>query len=85
VALRARRYHHREVIQHLLERFKAEKPAVPVIYLDTHNDQDYTDPNHPARRNLELVLDSIVSLCAQMDMRPVGATAATICDLVSAG
>lgn len=78
-------YSHQEVIQHLLERFKTEKPPIPVIYLDTHNDQDYTDPDHPARQNLVLILDSIVSSCRAMDMRPVGATIETICDLVLAG
>jgi hypothetical protein len=55
-----------------------------VIYIDTHNDQDYNDPNHLARQNLELILETIVSTCAAMDMQPVGATVEMICDLVLA-
>jgi hypothetical protein len=77
-------YHHEAVVKHLLERFKADQPALPVIYIDTHNDQDYTDPNHPARKNLELTLETIVSTCDAMDMNPIGATVETICDLVLA-
>lgn len=75
-------YDHREVIRDLLRRFAADQPAVPVLVTDTHNDQDYTDPGHPARRNLEVILTSIRDLCAKMDMEPVGVTLDTTWGLV---
>jgi len=75
-------YDHRLTIQHLCERFKAEEPRYKVIVLDTHNDQDYTEPAQPARRNLDLILSCVQSECAQRGMRLRGATVRDMCDLV---
>ena len=54
---------------------------VGVIVTDTHNDQDYTDPKHPASTNLGLILDTIESSCAEAGLRPAGATVSSLCDL----
>ena len=60
-------------VKNVLDRFLAEKPRFPVIVTDTHNDQDYSDPEHPASRNLELILKSIRDLSAsRWRCKPVG-------------
>ena len=49
------RYDHVAVIKDMLDRFLRDDPRFPVIVTDSHNDQDYSDPGHPARMNLELI------------------------------
>ena len=75
-------YDHRAVIRDVLERFRADSPQFGTVVTDTHNDQDYSDPDHPASRNLELILNSITRFCEEMEMRPVGTTLDRLCDLV---
>lgn len=75
---------HREVIRDVLQRFALDAEPFPTLVTDTHNDQDYTDPDHPASRNLALILACIRDLCAEMDMRPVGITLDALCNRVRA-
>ncbi len=75
-------YHHRLTIQHLVERFSADSAGCPAIVLDTHNDQNYADPTHPASVNLATILETAHAACAQMGRRLRGATLSDICDLV---
>lgn len=75
-------YNHREVVEHVLERTRADAPEFGTLILDTHNDQDYLDATHFATVNLRLILDSAFSLCEGMDLQPVGATLETMCDLL---
>jgi len=78
-------YDHRKVVRGILERFRLDRPDYPVIVTDTHNDQDYTDGRRPATGNLEAILNDIVALSADMNLRPVGCTLDTLCDLVLSG
>jgi len=78
-------YNHREIVRDLLKRAKVDMPPIFALVLDTHNDQDYFDPQHAARMNLDLILGSVESLCEEMDLRPVGATLESMCDLVLSG
>lgn len=78
------RYDHRAVVEHVLQRTRTNAPKYGTILLDTHNDQNYQDEAHLATVNLRLVLDSLFSLCEDMNIRPVGATLQTMCDLFSA-
>jgi len=75
-------YDHREIIQDVLKRFADDVPRFGTIVTDTHNDQDYSDPKHPARQNLELILRSIQDFCKELDMKPVGITLDALCELV---
>ncbi len=77
-------YDHGAIVQNVLDRFLADMPRFPVIVTDTHNDQDYSDLEHPARRNLELILRSIRDNCKQMEMQTVGVTLDALCDRVLA-
>jgi len=74
------RYDHKQVIGNILERFQSDSVSYGAIVMDSHNDQDYTDPAHPSSVNLALVLDSIESFCAARGMRPVSATLESMCD-----
>jgi len=78
----ARAYDHKGVIRDILERFRSDSPHYGTIVMDTHNDQDYSNPEHPSSLNLELIFNSIMSLCAEMCMRPIGCTVETLCDLI---
>ncbi len=75
-------YEHRAVIEDVLDRFRVDKPRFPVIVTDSHNDQEYLDPEHPARLNLELILRTIQDACARRGMRPEGITLDALCRLV---
>lgn len=74
-------YDHRAVVEHVLERTRADTVEYGTLVLDTHNDQDYLDPAHFATVNLRLILDTVYSLCKDMDLQPVGATLESMCDL----
>ncbi len=49
---------------------------------DSHGHQDYSDPVHPARMNLELILKTIPDACRRMGMRPEGITLDVLCKFV---
>jgi len=90
------RYYHRDLrpdyddVDHLLllkniaEQLAQRQPAIPVIHFDTHNDNDYTDPENRVRCNYETVLDAIPSACAKVGLRAVGSTVEQVCDMVLA-
>jgi len=75
-------YDHRAVVRDILERFHRDRPAFPVVVTDTHDDQDYTDPNHVASRNLQVILASIREQCARLGQQAVGTTLDELCDQV---
>ena len=78
-------YDHAEVIGDILDRFRKDKPAFGTIVTDTHNDQDYTDPDHTSRRNLDTILNAIVTGCDVRKLTPTGITIDRLCDLVRVG
>ena len=80
----ASKYDHAAVIRDILGRVAADEPRFGTIVADTHNDQDYADPTHPASVNLALILDAIAACSAELGLRPVGCTVADLCDRVLA-
>lgn len=78
----SQQYDHPSVIAHILERIKRDSPPCGVVVTDTHNDQDYSEPGHPATRNLTLILDTIEASGAQVGLQPVPCTIASLCDRV---
>lgn len=70
----------RNIVAQTLER----APAVPVIQMVTHNDNDYTDPEDRVCRNFRAALDAIMRACAEHGVRARGATFADVCTAVSA-
>ena len=75
-------YDHKEIVKDILKRFVDEAPRFGTLVTDTHNDQDYSDANHPASRNFERILRSIAHFCNEMDLEPVGITLDRLCELV---
>jgi peptidoglycan/xylan/chitin deacetylase (PgdA/CDA1 family) len=75
-------YDHRAVVEHVLERTKADAPRYGTLVLDTHNDQDYLDPTQLATVNLGLILDTFFLKCEQLALEPAGATLESLCNLV---
>ena len=69
-------------MQDILQRFAKDKPRFGTIVTDTHNDQDYSNADHPASRNFELILRSIQNFCTEMEMEPIGITLDALCELV---
>ena len=75
-------YPHKQAIWNIVNRIRDTKPPIGVIVLDTHNDQDYLDPMHPASQNLELILSEAVATCNALDMKLTGATVESIRGIV---
>ena len=73
-------YDRGEVIRDVLKLFVVDNPPFGAIVTDTHNDQDYADPDHPSSRSLAFILGSIQQLRAEMALRPVGITLDVLCD-----
>jgi hypothetical protein len=63
----------------------ARRPLAPVIHMVTHNDNDFSDPEDRVSRNYRTVLREIADACRRHGATPVGATFATIADLVREG
>jgi hypothetical protein len=62
----------------------ARDPAVPVVHVVTHNDNDFSDPADRVCRNFVTVLDAIGAACAAHGVEAAGATFADVCALVEA-
>jgi peptidoglycan/xylan/chitin deacetylase (PgdA/CDA1 family) len=54
-------------------------PAVPMVMIVSHNDNDYTNPDDRVARNLRRSLDAVVAACRAEGLEPVGATVASVC------
>lgn len=78
----APQYDHAQVTRNILNRFQRDDAPYGTLVMDTHNDQDYADPHHPASRNLKLILDTIDATCTELEQKPTGTTLADLCDLV---
>ena len=72
------------IATNIVTQIKARNPAVPMIMLVSHNDNDYTDPNDRVARNLRRSLDAVVQACRQAGFEPKGATIASVCAKVLA-
>lgn len=55
----SKQYKHQTIVENLIARFKREQPEYFVIMTNTHNDMDYSSPDHHATENLILILETI--------------------------
>jgi len=60
----------------------ARAPAIAVLNIVTHNDNDYGNADHPTRRNLEAILLSVREAAEQGGIACRGATINEICAMV---
>jgi len=75
---------HRILVDNVVAQLAERRPIVPVIHFDTHNDNDYTDPQNRVRRNYETLLGAISDACPRAGFRAIGSTVDQVCDLVLA-
>lgn len=68
----------------IVSQIKARNPAVPMVMLVSHNDNDFSDPADRVAGNLRRSLTAVMDACRQHGYEPVGATVAQICDQVLA-
>jgi peptidoglycan/xylan/chitin deacetylase (PgdA/CDA1 family) len=68
------------VVNQILSR----RPAIPVLNVVTHNDNNYADQDNPVRRNLEAILAATKAAAADAGAECRGATIDEICDMVFA-
>ncbi len=72
------------IATNVVRQIAARDPAVPVINIVTHNDNDYTNPNDRVPRNFLRSLDAIAVACAREGIALKGATMADVTDRVLA-
>lgn len=75
---------YRRIARNIVRQVLTRAPAVPVVHLVTHNDNDYSDPEDRVRGNLVSVLDEIRNACEAHEAEAVGATFSDVCDAVLA-
>ncbi|MGD0176050.1 MAG: polysaccharide deacetylase family protein [Candidatus Bathyarchaeia archaeon] len=78
-------YNYEKIIRNILEDLKTHSPPYCTIGMDTHNDQDYSNPDHSSTVKCRFAFDLIRTLCAEMDVQPMGMTIESICELVLSG
>lgn len=70
------------IARNIVTQVKDRAPAVPVIHMDTHNDNDYSNDGDRVCRNFETVLDEIGNACREAGLEPIGATFADVIGLM---
>lgn len=73
---------YRQIASNIVEQVVARNPAVPVVHLVTHNDNDYSNPDDRVCRNYQTVLREVTDAIRRAGAVPVGATFADVCTLV---
>lgn len=70
------------IANNMVRQLRERQPAVPILMVVTHNDNDFTCPDDRVRRNLERSLSAIQNACDRADVTAQGATVESVCDLV---
>ena len=78
----SRRYDHEAVVRNIVDRAAEESPPFASLVTNTHQDQDYADPKHPASRNLRVILETVRDASAELGLGLVGSDLADMRTLV---
>ena len=78
----SRRYDHRAVAHNVIVRSIDDGAAFPTYVTNTHQDQDYADPEHPSSVKLQTIFRSLRESASELGMGLSGATIADMCDRV---
>lgn len=70
------------IARNIVDQLKTRAPAVPIMMVVTHNDNDFTDPQNRINGNYRRVLRAIRNACEAAGVEPVGATVETVGELV---
>lgn len=73
---------YRSIARNIVAQVLQRNPAVPVVHVVTHNDNDYSDDADRVCRNFETVLDEIGAAIREAGAQAVGATFADVARLV---
>ena len=76
----SRRYDHRAVARNVIARSIEDSAAFPTYVTNTHQDQDYADPNHLASVNLQTIFQALRESASELGIGLSGATIAGMCD-----
>jgi peptidoglycan/xylan/chitin deacetylase (PgdA/CDA1 family) len=78
----SRLYDHAEVARSVISRGIDDGAAFPTYVTNTHQDQDYADPEHPASVNLQTIFQTLRESSSELGIGLSGATIADMCDKV---
>ena len=78
----SRSYDHRAVARGVLKRSVADDAVFPTYVTNTHQDQDYADPLHPASVNLLSVFQTLREAADELQVGLIGTTVADMCSRV---
>ncbi len=75
-------YDHAAIVRNVISRGINDGATFPTYVTNTHQDQDYADPEHPASVNLQTIFCTLRDSAAESGVGLVGRTIAGMCDLV---
>ena len=78
----SRLYDHSAVARNVMARSIDDGAAFPTYVTNTHQDQDYADPEHPASVNLQTIFRTLRESALEFGVGLSGATISDICDRV---
>ena len=78
----SRRYDHSAVAHNIIARSIDDRADFPTYVTNTHQDQDYADPEHPSSVKLQTIFRSLRESASEFGMGLSGATIADMCDRV---
>ncbi len=78
----SRMYDHRAVARNVIARSVRDAAVFPTYVTNTHQDQDYADPEHPASVNLQTIFRTLREAASEHGVGLTGRTIAEMCDLV---
>ena len=79
--LAAEGYDFRAIAGDIVRRFARDAPALAVFVTDVHNDQDMSDPDHSASRNLRTLFDEVLLQAKLLRLPTNGVTIEAMCRL----
>lgn len=75
---------YRTIATNIVEQVRRRAPAVPVLCTITHNHYAYRNASDAVCQRLHVMLDEMMTACAEANIRPVGATLQHVADEVLA-
>ena len=78
----SRLYDHSAIVRNVIARSIDDGATFPTYVTNTHQDQDYVDPEHPASVNLQTIFRALRDAASEHGVGLTGCTIADMCDLV---
>ena len=73
---------HDAIVRNVIARSIEDGASLPTYVTNTHQDQDYADPEHPASVNLQTIFRTLRETASEFGVELTGRTIADMCDLV---